>query len=99
MADLLHKADFDPHIDTTFDIHFEDGGCVELELSECADDSKEGQESFSLIFKGPLDKPLPQRIYNIKHEKMGVLQLFLVPVMSDDKDAMAYQSVFNRMLE
>lgn len=99
MTDLLHKKDFDPHINSTFEIHFEDGGCVELELATCQDDSLEGQEAFSMIFKGPKDKPLPQRTYNIKHDKMGVIQLFLVPVMSPYKDTLAYQCVFNRLLE
>jgi hypothetical protein len=53
------------------------------------------EESFALIFRGPLDEPLRQRSYTIKHHALGRLEIFLVPVGKDD-GARYYEAVFNR---
>jgi hypothetical protein len=53
------------------------------------------EESFSLIFRGPLDERLRQRTYQMTHHALGKLELFLVPVGKDD-GARYYEAVFNR---
>jgi hypothetical protein len=53
-------------------------------------------ESFSLIFNGPLTPVLSQRIYNLSHESLGSLDIFLVPV-GPEGESMQYEAVFNRM--
>jgi len=50
-------------------------------------------EQFSVIFRGGQGDHLPQRIYRMEHEKLGLMDLFLVPVGPDDK-GMLYQAVF-----
>lgn len=59
--------------------------------------SNQQQEQFSLIFKGPDNPVLAQNTYNLKHEYLGELQLFLVPVARDDFGTQ-YEVVFNRWL-
>ena len=52
------------------------------------------RQPFSLVFRGPLQPVLPQRIYRLEHEGLGTLEIFLVPV-GPDKDGMRYEAVFN----
>jgi len=53
-------------------------------------------ESFSLLFRGPISPFFPQAIYRLHHEKLGTMDLFLVP-MGPDRDGMRYEAVFNRL--
>ena len=53
------------------------------------------EESFSLIFRGPLAMPLRQRTYRLKHHALGQLEMFLVPI-GKDEGAHYYEAVFNR---
>ena len=72
-----------------------DGG--DMELVEVTDKTPAGfaGTQFSLLFRGPLDVLLPQRIYPLDHPEMGRLDLFLVPV-AQKKDGYRYEAFFNR---
>lgn len=100
MLDTLTRTSFEPHMDTTFRLHHEDLGAVDLELVEATDRTPERfeGEQFSLIFKGPPDTYLPQQIYALEHEAMGRLNLFLVPV-DQRKDGYRYEAFFNRAVD
>jgi hypothetical protein len=52
------------------------------------------REPFSIIFRGPRDFYLPQRIYKLEHPTLGVLEIFLVPIGPDDA-GMRFEAVFN----
>jgi hypothetical protein len=49
---------------------------------------------FSLIFLGPDENVLPQKLYRLRHEDLGEVTIFLVPVGRDAK-GVSYQAVFN----
>jgi hypothetical protein len=52
------------------------------------------REPFSLIFRGPMDSPLPQRMYDLHCLSLGTLErLFLVPIGADDTGR-TYEAVF-----
>lgn len=53
------------------------------------------EESFSLIFRGPLEIPLRQRIHRLNHPALGSLELFMVPV-GKDEGSRYYEVLFNR---
>ena len=53
---------------------------LDLELVEVAEKNTEDTEGFSLIFHGPENQLLPQKIYNLQNETEGDLSMFLVPV-------------------
>jgi Domain of unknown function (DUF6916) len=55
--------------------------------------SPAGRVPFSLIFRGPGQPILPQRIYRLEHDALGDLDLFLVP-LAPDADGARYQAVF-----
>jgi hypothetical protein len=89
---------FREQINTTFGIKVDDATEINLELIS-ADSGPESarQEQFSLIFRGPLSFPLPQRTYDMRHPVLGNTALFLVPV-GKDQEGFLYESYFNRLL-
>jgi hypothetical protein len=93
------KSTFDPYLNGKFEVHTGSAGVVEVELIEVTDIGRENVEGFSLVFKGPLEKPFEQRIHKITHPKMGETALFLVPITLGKMDAMYYQALFNRVRE
>jgi hypothetical protein len=68
-------------------------------LIECNDlGSTPGQEQFSILFRGPLQPFLQQMTYELKHDALGDVSIFLVPVRKD-AEFMYYEAVFNRFIE
>lgn len=99
MSDKLTHAAFLEQLNSKFRILLEGGDEIELELTEVSElRSTQTQEIFSIIFRGPATIVLPQRIYRLEHERMGPLDLFLVPV-GKDNEGVDYESVFNRLLK
>jgi uncharacterized protein DUF6916 len=53
------------------------------------------RQPFSLIFRGPMAPVLPQqRIYMLENRTLGTLEVFLVPIGSDQQ-GMQYEAVFS----
>lgn len=94
----LTRTAFAPHQNTTFRLsqQTDDAPSLDLELIEVTDKTPQGfeGEQFSLIFKAPPDAPLYQQTYTLKHEAMGDIALFLVPVGQQD-DGLLYEAFFN----
>ena len=55
--------------------------------------SPTGRLPFSLLFEGPSEPILPQRIYPLDHPALGRLELFLVPLQPESGQA-RYQAIF-----
>lgn len=55
--------------------------------------AKLAREPFSLIFSAP-GGVMPQRSYDLRHDALGPMAIFLVPVGRTD-DGTIYQGVFN----
>ena len=53
----------------------------------------DGRQPFSIVFRGPGDVLLPQRIYMIEHEEIGAFDLFLVPIGPDER-GLRYEAIF-----
>ena len=105
MLDKLTSADFSAHLNQTFKIHYHSDKVLEaqlileVELIEVAEYSEKWaglskRRPFSILFRGPKDTNLPQSIYNVEHDRMGALELFLVPIMPDENGNL-YEAVFN----
>jgi hypothetical protein len=66
-----------------------------LVLAECErHGASPTREAFSLTFVGPVEPVLPQQIYPLRHEQLGLLELFLVP-LGCDAGGTRYEAVFN----
>ncbi len=52
------------------------------------------RDPFSLLFRSSSPVVLPQRIYKLSNQRMGDIDVFLVPI-ARDVQGIAYQAVFN----
>src|SRR5438132_10339172 len=90
---------FEGHRNSRFTMRYGDSQTAELELVSVKDvGSSERQKQFSLQFLGPVDAPISQGIFRIVHDKLGDLDLFLVPIGRDD-NGVKYEAIFNRVVE
>ncbi len=99
MLEKLTSADFIACLHETFKVTLEGGELYSLELVSVKEwgeaSNAGGRQPFSLIFRNPRkDAYLSQRIYPFEHEKMGTLELFLVP-LGPDADGMTYEVIFS----
>lgn len=97
--DQVTLATFTPLVNQIFTADFADGATVEFTLYEATalpsnDYPGKTRDPFQLRFSAPTEQMLPQGIYELKNDTLGVLQIFLVPIRPDD-DHFAYQAVFN----
>jgi hypothetical protein len=53
-------------------------------------------EKFSLLFRGPLSRPLEQNTYTLDHSRLGSLPIFIVPVGCRNKRGKFYEAIFDR---
>lgn len=82
---------------TPFHIHYGGESPLEVVLYEVARHEQHPgprQEPFSAYFRGPRSPVLPQQIYPMKHDRLGTVELFLVPI-GPDAHGMRYEAVFN----
>ena len=100
MLDKLTSADFEKYINETFRLILKDSEPIEVELiqvnelgADMPEDKNMKRRPFSIVFRGPTDRYLPQSIYPLEHAHMGKLDIFLVPIGSDNK-GMRFEAVF-----
>jgi hypothetical protein len=99
----LNRHDFVEHLHTTFALNAATGGSLPVELVEVnAADLSPRLDTFSLIFRGPKAPLVPQGLYQLQHDRLGELSLYLVPVGPENDAAqsggMQYEAVFNRII-
>jgi hypothetical protein len=92
-------------VNALFRIRLGSGESIDLELIEAKTIGERRrpdlpgigrEQAFSLIFRGPRDRLLPQGIYPIEHPILGTLEIFLVPLGPEgDSEGLQYQAVFN----
>lgn len=112
--DRLTAEDFRENIGVVFSTRSTAGGGAvgvgpsdphELQLSEVTEHPEMAAGSlrapFDVVFHGPLEPLLPQGNYLLKHDRLGALELFLVPIGPDnltaperEPTAMRYEAVF-----
>jgi hypothetical protein len=99
MTEVFTMDMFSGHVNTKFLMRYGDSQTAELELISVTDvGSSPRQSQFSIQFVGPKEGPTAQGIFRLEHERLGALDLFLVPI-ARDKDGLRYEAVFNRVHE
>ena len=101
MVDRLQSTDFSPYLNDEFRIRTSSDDFLEIELLEVTeigspppeDRNTPKRRPFSVVFRGPMDAPIPQDIYEIEHEKMGAFSIFIVPI-GPDGEGLRYEAVF-----
>ena len=95
MMDQVTWEVFADQLNQTFRIRGEFGQ-MESTLIECkklVQHDEEGRVPFSIVLRGPMEPFLEQQIYEVSHEKIGEMEIFLVP-LGPDKTGMKYEAVF-----
>ena len=95
---LPPREDFAAAVSSGFGVHSGSDAPVEFTLVECntlVDSST--HECYTLLFRGPSDQPPVQGIYHLENDKLGKLQLFLVPIKRDDQ-GLYFEAVMNHLL-
>jgi hypothetical protein len=94
---------FYPYVTTNFAFSSEGGARTDLVLAKMTDTRPrgfvartQGEECFSLTFRGPLRKPLVQDVYAVEHFALASFSL-LVTVVGETKRGMLYEAVINRI--
>ncbi len=91
----LNDTDFKPYINKVFTTTNDESPSFELlEVSLQGSEPSNGERhAFSLIFRSENTSSPQQSIYQLQHDDLGQLELFLVPIGPDDK-GMRYEAVF-----
>ncbi len=87
---------FVPRLGEVFRVLVDEGSELAMELVsvEPYRERAQGRRApFSLVFLGPSEPLLPQRIYRFRHEELGAFDIFVVPIGRDEA-GVRYEAVF-----
>jgi hypothetical protein len=99
MLEKLTREIFARYLNTHFQVGGEAAHSAALELVEAsATPAPPSYEAFSIVFRGPSDRPLPQGMHRFYHDAIGTFDLFTVPIRRD-QHGLYYEAVFNRRRE
>jgi hypothetical protein len=93
--DQLTAADFQPLLGQRFTVVQNEGDLVLelLEVRPLPPHSRRAQP-FAVLFGGPRQPVLAQRIHTLAHAELGALAVFLVPVQGSGT-GVSYEAIFN----
>ena len=101
MSNPLTYQDFEPYLQQAFLTSVEQVPKITLiEVKRLRDGYQPGaRDQFSLLFVGPAAPILPQQTYVLRHQQMGEVRGFLVPVgrqnnHHDPSQPLLYQAVY-----
>ena len=107
LDEFTHKT-FAERLNDTFTVTIDPSTTVPVTLIEAIDFGAlptparqtggvaQGGERFSILFRGPQERPLPQGTYAFEHPHLGTFPLFIVPVGADYQ-GLRYEAVFTRL--
>ena len=90
---------FAKELGSAFVVKTAEGSSVKVELIEVSDvKERPHQVSFSMLFRVPENYAVDQGLYDIEHENLGAMQLFLVPIVPP-ADGKVLEAVINQLRE
>lgn len=93
------RETFANELGSAFVLKTEDGSSIEVELIEVSPvKERPHQLSFSMLFRVPENFAVDQGLYDIEHENLGAIQLFLVPIVPP-ADGKVLEAVINQLRE
>ncbi len=97
MLEKLMLETFTGRVGEVFTVSGSDVPTMELRLAEASAwgaPQNGGRQPFSLIFHGPMEPVMWQRIAPVSHAELGEMEIFLVPI-GPERGVMRYQAVFS----
>jgi hypothetical protein len=88
MLNTLTVALFEPYVGQIFRVRVPDASAIELTLTEASalttdDDSRRQRAPFRLVFRDPSRSIAHQAIYDLEHDVLEPMSVFLVPILAD----------------
>jgi hypothetical protein len=99
MLEDFDVTTFSQRLGQIFRVRLDDGSTIDLELVSATaaptrpNEAPRGRAPFSIVFLGPLEPVLPQRIYRFEHDALGTFEIFIVPI-GPAESRMQYEAVF-----
>ena len=91
----LAAANFEPLINQAFSLELDGAGPMTLvEVKSKARPGATNRAPFSLLFSSDDAGTLPQQVYQLHHDALGTLEIFLVPVQQQGGKTL-YEAIFN----
>ena len=103
MLETFTASTFAPLIGQAFRVSIGPAGVLELTLIEATEHRPRSgpnaaaanrRTPFSILFRGPKDLLLPQKMYPFEHPAIGAFDLFIVPI-GPDAEGLLYEAVFS----
>jgi hypothetical protein len=103
MLEKLTIDMFAPHVGEMFRLRVQPERVLDVELVQVTPlrvrsaDGREAprqREPFSIVFRGPSNVIVPQRVYPLEHDTMGSYELFIVPI-GPGQGGMLYEAIFS----
>jgi hypothetical protein len=89
------RESFARRLHTKFAMHADESQPIDLELIDVrGHGASVTYESFSLMFRAPVEAPARQGSYRLEHESLEAMDVFLVPVKKDHS-GLFFEAVFN----
>jgi hypothetical protein len=92
----FEQSSFEGREGQTFTAQLDAETACDLELLTVTGRDNPGVRAFSLEFRGPLDRFVPQRTYVFTHADLGEFPMFIVPI-AQREDGFLYEAVFSRV--
>jgi hypothetical protein len=103
----LQRSTFAKYLGGTFHVQPDSSSGIALQLAQVRDlgvapgnepkmKTSDPEHSFSVLFRGPGDRPLTQGTFQFRHVQIGSFPLFVVPMAPRD-GVQYYEAVFNRL--
>ncbi len=98
MNELPTREDFLKHLNTNFRLFFDGEQTAEVELTEVSEmTERSGYAAYSLVFIAPKNVPPMQKSYQMEHDTLGKMELFLAPFEENEK-GFAFEALFNQKI-
>jgi hypothetical protein len=96
MLEALTKENWEAYLNKDFQVQIDDRNAVGMRLVSVSGFGRSlngRREAYSLLFQGPVQPMLVQRIYRILQPQLGGMDIFLVPV-GKEAGGVQYEAVF-----
>ena len=99
MVELPGRTEFEGLVDTDFVVVAGEDKRLAMKLVDVEEGfSTAENEQFSLHFHAPGEMTPAQGTYRVEHQRLGPLDLFLVPIALEG-DTLVLEAVFNRFVD
>ncbi|MBL1264485.1 DUF6916 family protein [Methylomicrobium sp. RS1] len=92
----MTKENWEAYLNKDFQVQVDHRNAVDMNLVSVSGFGRRlngGREAYSLLFQGPGQPVLVQRIYRIQQSQLGSMDIFLVPV-GKEAGGIQYEAVF-----